>query len=47
MYGSQNEKLKMITEGLLIIGIDIAKNTHWAQIMLHNGITIGKPFKIQ
>ena len=47
MYQNQNEKLKIITEGLLIVGIDIAKNTHWAQIMLHNGITIGKPFKIQ
>jgi transposase len=42
-----NEKLRMIKEGVIIVGIDIAKRMHWAQPMLHNGILLGKPFNIQ
>jgi transposase len=43
----QNEKLKMIKEGVIIVGIDIAKRKHWVQPMLHNGILLGKPFSIK
>lgn len=43
---NQNEKLGMIKEGVLVAGIDVAKNNHCVQPMLHNGITLGKPFKI-
>lgn len=42
-----NEKLRMIKEGVIIIGIDIAKRMHWVQPMLYNGILLGKPFNIQ
>lgn len=44
MFKTQNDKLKLITKGLLIIGVDIAKNTHWAQPALYNGIFPNKPF---
>src|SRR5690242_8224795 len=43
----QNEKLRMIKEGVIIVGIDIAKRIHWVQAMLHNGILLGKPFSIK
>ena len=43
---NQNEKLKMIKEGVLLTGIDVAKGNHCIQPLLHNGITVGKPFKI-
>lgn len=46
MYKSQNDKLRLIKEGLLILGIDIAKKLHWAQPTLHNGILVDKPFGI-
>jgi len=43
----QNEKLRMIKEGVITVGIDIAKRIHWVQPMLHSGILLGKPFSIQ
>lgn len=43
---NQNDKLGMIKEGVLIVGIDIAKYRHSVQPMLHNGITLCKPFTI-
>lgn len=43
----QNEKLRMIKEGVIIVGIDIAKRKHWVQPMLYNGILLGKPFSIK
>jgi transposase len=46
MFKSQNDKLALIKEGLMILGVDVAKNTHCAQPMFHNGINIGKPFRI-
>ncbi|WP_234701950.1 IS110 family transposase [Desulfotomaculum nigrificans] len=39
-------KVKQIRPNTLIVGIDIAKQTHWAQIMLQ-GRLIGKAFSIQ
>lgn len=43
---NQNKKLGLIKEGVLVTGIDAAKDDHSIQPMLHNGITLGKPFKI-
>ncbi|WP_003543360.1 IS110 family transposase [Desulfotomaculum nigrificans] len=39
-------KVKQIQSNTLIVGIDIAKQIHWAQIMLQ-GRLIGKAFSIQ
>lgn len=39
-------KIELITESALIIGIDIAKKTHWARFTDSRGIPISKPFKI-
>ncbi len=47
MFKSQNDKLELIQKGVLIIGVDIAKKAHWAQPMRHNGVFIGKPFRIK
>jgi transposase len=44
---NQNEKIKMIQNDVLIVGIDAAKRTHWFQPMLNNGYLLGKPFKIK
>lgn len=43
---NQNDKLRMIKEGVMVTGIDIAKHKHGIQPMLHNGVTLCKPFKI-
>ncbi|SHF59544.1 Transposase, partial [Desulforamulus putei DSM 12395] len=39
-------KIKQIQPNTLIVGIDIAKQTHWAQMMLQ-GKLIGKAFSFQ
>jgi hypothetical protein len=46
MFKSQNEKLALIKDDLLILGVDIAKNKHCIQPMFHNGINIDKPISI-
>jgi len=46
MFKSQNDKLALIKDGLMILGVDVAKNVHCAQPMFHNGMSIGKPFRI-
>ena len=40
-------KIELVNEKTLIIGIDIAKKIHWARFTNSRGITIGKPFKIE
>jgi hypothetical protein len=35
-------KLESITNQTLVVGIDIAKKTHWAQAVDYRGIPIGK-----
>ncbi|SHF34426.1 Transposase [Marinitoga hydrogenitolerans DSM 16785] len=40
------QKILRIHEKTLIVGIDVAKNTHWVRIMDHKGIDVIKPFKI-
>jgi transposase len=47
MFKNQDEKLELIRPGTLIIGVDIAKRSHWLQAMRFNGISIGKAFNIK
>ena len=46
MKTTQNEKIKAITEKTLIIGVDIAKEEHWARITDSRGIEVMKPVKV-
>jgi transposase len=47
MFKNQDEKLRLIQPGLIIIGVDVAKRSHWLQPMHYNGILIGKAFNIK
>ena len=47
MFKNQDEKLRFIQPGLIIIGTDVAKRSHWMQPMHYNGILIGKAFSIK
>ena len=40
------ENLKRITPTTIIVGIDVAKETHWARITDYRGIDLTKPFKV-
>ena len=44
MTKSQNLKFNAIENTDAIVGIDIAKNVHWAEIILPNGKEIKKSF---
>jgi transposase len=39
-------KLEAITPDTLIVGVDIAKNTHWARFTDYRGIPLGKALKV-
>ena len=39
-------KLEAITPDTLIVGVDIAKNIHWARFTNYRGITLGKALKV-
>jgi transposase len=39
-------KLEAITPNMLIVGVDIAKNTHWARFTDYRGIPLGKALKV-
>lgn len=39
-------KIEQITENTLIIGIDIAKKTHWAQFIDNRGVPLCKPLRV-
>jgi transposase len=39
-------KLEAITPNTLIVGVDIAKNTHWARFTDYRGIPLGKALKV-
>lgn len=47
MKNATTKKLEAITETTMIVGIDIAKNEHWAQFVNWRGISIGKPMKFK
>ena len=44
MNNSQENKFKIIEDADIIVGIDIAKNTHWAVIISPNGRILMKSF---
>ena len=46
MKSSQNEKIKAITVKTIIVGIDIAKEYHWARITDSRGVELRKSIKV-
>jgi transposase len=46
MKYSQNEKILQITEETLIVGVDVASETHYARALDYRGIELGKLIKI-
>ncbi len=42
-----NEKLARITGNVVIVGIDVAKRTHWARITETRGFSLTPPFSFQ
>ena len=44
MLKSQVEKVMAINPKIMIVGIDIAKKTHWARVLNFVGLEITKPF---
>jgi len=40
------DKILMITPTTLIVGVDVAKEEHWARITDSRGINLIKPFKV-
>ncbi|MCL6592135.1 MAG: IS110 family transposase [Firmicutes bacterium] len=47
MFKNQDEKLRLIQPGTILIGVDVAKRSHWMQPMHYNGILTGKAFNIK
>ena len=45
MNFNQNEKLSQVTESTLVIGVDIASETHWARCFDWRGVELAKVFK--
>ena len=39
-------KLEAITPNTLLVGVDIAKNIHWARLTDYRGIPLGKALKV-
>lgn len=46
MKYSQNEKILQVTDGTLIIGVDVASETHFARALDYRGIELGKVIKL-
>jgi len=42
-----NQRLEEITTNTLIVGVDIAKTTHWARFTDYRGVEVGKAFKFK
>lgn len=47
MHNSLSQKLAMITPETLIVGVDVAKHTHYAQMINFRGEGLHKPFPFQ
>ncbi|BBE30224.1 hypothetical protein OSSY52_03650 [Tepiditoga spiralis] len=45
MNYTQNEKIKQVDEKTLVVGVDIAKETHYARTFDNRGIEYGKVIK--
>jgi len=46
MQNTQQERIQRITPSTIIVGIDVAKDTHYARIIDHRGIDLMKPVKV-
>ena len=46
MLDTQQERIKRITPTTIIVGIDVAKELHYARIIDHRGIDLMKPVKV-
>ena len=44
---TQNEKIRQVTEGTIIIGVDIASEMHWARAFDWRGIELSKVFSFE
>jgi transposase len=44
---TQNEKIRQVTENTVIVGVDIASETHWARIFDWRGIELSKTFSFE
>lgn len=47
MNYTQNTKIMSITEGTLVVGVDIAKEIHYARAFNYRGIELGRIFKFE
>ena len=47
MKYNQNHKIKQITESTLVVGVDIAKESHVARAQDARGIEFGKPMHLE
>ncbi|BBE31478.1 hypothetical protein OSSY52_16190 [Tepiditoga spiralis] len=47
MNYTQNEKIKQVDEKTLVVGVDIAKKTHYARTFDNRGIEYGKVIKFK
>ena len=45
MNFTQNEKLNQVSEQSIVIGVDIASETHYAKAFDWRGVELGKVFK--
>jgi transposase len=47
MKNRTNQRLEEITVATLIVGVDIAKTTHWSRFTDYRGVEVGKPVKFK
>lgn len=47
MSVTQNEKIRQVTEGTIVIGVDIASESHWARAFDWRGVEYGKAFQFE
>ena len=47
MKNRNTQKLEAITPGTLIVGVDIAKKTQWAQFVDYRGLELKKALKFK
>jgi transposase len=47
MSVTQNEKIRQLTESTMVIGMDIASESHWARAFDWRGIELAKAFHFE
>ena len=47
MSVAQNEKIRQLTETTMVIGVDIARDTHWARAFDWRGLELSKAVKFE